>query len=60
MNFDLLLYQAQEGDRKAIEKICEMYNPLLIKNAIVEGIFDEDLYQELAITLLRCIRKFHM
>lgn len=24
-----------------------MYRPLLIKNALVEGIFDEDLYQEL-------------
>lgn len=60
MNFDLLLYQAQEGDRKAIEKICEMYNPLLIKNAIVEGIFDEDLYQELIKVLLFCIQRFQI
>ena len=60
MNFDLLLYQAQEGDRKAIEKICEKYNPLLKKNAIVEGIFDEDLYQELIKVLLFCIQRFQI
>ena len=46
------------GDEDAILEIFEMYRPLLIKNALVEGIFDEDLYQELTAELLKCIRYF--
>ena len=42
----------------AILEIFEMYRPLLIKNALVDGIFDEDLYQELTAELLKCIRYF--
>lgn len=60
MNFDLLLYQAQEGSKEAIAEIYEMYNPLLIKNAIVDGIFDEDLYQELVKVLLFCVQRFQI
>ena len=33
---------------------------LLIKNAIVNGRFDEDLYQELVSTLLQCIQRFQI
>lgn len=56
MNFKELLYRARQGDEDAILEIFEMYRPLLIKNALVEGIFDEDLYQELTAELLKCIR----
>ena len=38
----------------------EIYKPLLIKNAIVNGRFDEDLYQELVSTLLQCIQRFQI
>lgn len=31
---------------------------LLIKKVIIGGSYDEDLYQELGITLLKCIRLF--
>ena len=55
MNFKELLYRARQGDKDAILEIFEMYRPLLIKNALVEGIFDEDLYQELTAELLKCI-----
>ena len=34
-----------------------MYRPLLIKNAMEQNVFEEDLYQELSATLLSCIRK---
>lgn len=40
------------------EEILEMYRPLLIKESIQQGVFDEDLYQELVIVLVRCIRTF--
>ena len=59
MSFDKLLILAKEGDADAVLEILEMYKPLLIKNAIVNGRFDEDLYQELVSTLIQCIHRFH-
>lgn len=58
MQFSDLLYQANKGDKGAVEQIIEMYRPLLIKNALIEGVFDEDLYQELVIETLKCIQRF--
>lgn len=58
MNFELLLRQAQKGDKEAQEEIFQMYRPLLIKNSMDNNVFDEDLYQELSATLMNCIRKF--
>lgn len=60
MNFRSLLLQAKAGEEKAFIKLMEMYKPLLVKNAIYNGRFDEDLYQELCITLLKCIKIFHI
>ena len=60
MNFERLLLQAQEGNADAVLEILEIYKPLLIKNAIVNGRFDEDLYQELVSTLLQCIQRFQI
>ena len=57
MNFERLLLKAKEGNADAVLKILEIYKPLLIKNAIVNGRFDEDLYQELVSTLLQCKRQ---
>ena len=58
MSFERLLLQAKEGNADAVLEILEIYKPLLIKNAIVNGRFDEDLYQELTAELLKCIRYF--
>ena len=58
MNFEDLLRRAKEGEAEANRQIHRMYRPLLIKNAIELGIFDEDLYQELCAALLQCIRMF--
>ena len=60
MNFERLLLKAKEGNADAVLKILEIYKPLLIKNAIVKGRFDEDLYQELVSTLLQCIQRFQI
>lgn len=46
------------GDQESIMEIFEMYRPLLVRNALVDGFFDEDLYQELIVEILRCIRFF--
>lgn len=58
MSFDELLYRAKAGDMEAKTEIFAMYRPMLIKNALVNGRFDEDLYQELAVELMKCIRYF--
>lgn len=58
MTFKELLIQARAGDQSAVENLLIMYQPLLLKESIVDGVLDEDLYQELCITFLHCIRKF--
>ena len=60
MNFEVILLQAKQGNTQAILEIVEMYKPLIIRNAIVEGFFDEDLYQELIRVLLSCIKRFEL
>ncbi|CUX25012.1 helix-turn-helix domain-containing protein [Clostridium sp. C105KSO13] len=58
MNFEEILYRAQQGDETAINQIVEMYRPLLIKSALVNGRFDEDLFQELVVETLKCIQYY--
>ena len=60
MNFKDLLLRAKDGDQKAKEEIFLMYRPLLFKESCVNGIFDEDLFQELSATLIHCIRMFKL
>ena len=60
MSFEVILQQAKEGNAQAILEIVEIYKPLLIRNAIVEGFFDEDLYQELIRVVLSCIKRFEL
>lgn len=60
MNFDEMLIAAKAGNKQAITSILDMYQPLLIKESIVGGSYDEDLYQELCITLLKCINQFRI
>lgn len=58
MNFTEILLRAKACNEDAIHTILDMYKPLLLKESIVNGVFDEDLYQELSITLLHCINHF--
>lgn len=60
MNFKETLLKAKSGNKDAVEKLLEMYKPLLFKEAIVDGIFDEDLYQELCIRFIYCIERFNV
>ena len=47
MEFKEMLIRAKRGEKNAQEKLLEMYRPLLMRDSIIEGVFDEDLYQEL-------------
>ena len=58
MSFDELLFRAKAGYMDAKVEIFAMYRPLVIKYSLVNRIFDEDLYQELAVELMKCIRYF--
>ena len=58
MKFEELLICAKPGDDNARQKLLEMYRPMLVKASIINGSFDEDLYQELCVVLVRSIAKF--
>ena len=58
MNFECLLLSAKAGNEDAITTILQMDRPLLLKYAIIDGVLDEDLYQELSIILLKAIKLF--
>lgn len=58
MNFKELLLQAKFGDRTATTELLMLYQPLLLNESIIDGILDEDLYQELCIVFMRCIDRF--
>ena len=54
------LIRAKLGDETAKLEILEKYKPMLIKNSILNGRFNEDLYQELCLVLMKCINQFIM
>ena len=56
MTFEQMLRRAKAGDHEAITSILLMYRPLLLKYAVI----NEDLYQELCITLMRAIDLFRI
>ena len=60
MNFRELLLRAQADDQQAKEKLLSLYQPLLMKESVINGAFDEDVYQELCITLLTCIQRIQI
>ena len=60
MNFECLLLSAKAGNEDAITAILQMYRPLLLKYAIIDGVLDEDLYQELSIILQKAISLFRI
>ena len=60
MNFQELITHAKNNDDNALKEITTMYKPLLVKESIINGVFDEDLYQELWLILLMCVRKIRI
>lgn len=58
MNFRDILIRAKLGDETAKLILLEQYKPMLIKGSILNGRFDEDLYQEQCLVLLKCINRF--
>ena len=60
MNFRDLMLAAKNNDNIAFETILNMYEPLIMKESILNGLFDEDLYQEQRMVLQKCIEHFEL
>ena len=58
MNIKDLLILAKLGDSSAMEALLETYRPLILKASIIDGEFDEDLFQELQIVFMHCVQVF--
>lgn len=56
--FKNTLLLAQQGNEKAMEKLLNRYDPLLKKGSIIQGHFDEDLYQSLILEFVRAVSAF--
>ena len=46
------------GSTSAFEELFARYKNLLRKYSVVNGVFDEDLYQEQCVLFVRCIEIF--
>lgn len=58
MNFQEILLKAKQEDEAAKLMLLERYKPMLVKGSILNGRFDEDLYQEQCLVLMKCINRF--
>ena len=59
MTFHDILIRAKAGDHTAIIYLLDLYQPLLLRSSYINGILDEDLFQEQCLTLMKCIEKFN-
>lgn len=58
MNFKELLLSAKNGDAEAMEKLIEMYKPLITRYSFFNDTFDEDLHQEQLLKFVHCVNSF--
>lgn len=56
--FRSVLEKAVSGSHEALEKIFELYDPLISKHSWIDGNFDEDLKQYILIHIALNISKF--
>lgn len=55
-DFRNLLIKAKQGDDTSFNELLVLYKPLLLRESVVDGVYDEDLYQENCIIFFKCIR----
>lgn len=58
MRFQDILLRAKLGDKTAKVMLLEQYKPMLIEGFIINGHFDEALYQEQCSVLMKCIKLY--
>lgn len=60
MTFIELLLAAKEGNASAFEILFDRYKNLLRKYSVINGVFDDDLYQEQCMIFVHCIEIFEV
>ena len=58
MNFKDLLLAAKSGDCEAMERLLDMYKPLITRYSFFNDVFDEDLHQEQLLKFVHCVKLF--
>jgi len=61
MNYDSfseLLRRAVAGETQAVDEILRLYMPLINRNSVVDGVFDEDCRQYILLRAAGQIGKF--
>lgn len=59
-SFRELLVRAQAGDKAAMERLLLLYDRMIRSASRVNGVFDEDLYQFLLLSVIQKIRLFRV
>lgn len=60
MTFIELLLAAKEGSASTFEILFGRYKNLLRKYSVINGVFDDDLYQEQCMIFVHCIEIFEV
>ena len=60
MTFIELLLASKGGSKSAFEELFGRYKNLLRKYSVINGIFDDDLYQEQCMVFVHCIEIFEV
>ena len=57
-SFSDLLRRAVDGEAEAVDEILRFYMPLINRNSVVDGVFDEDCRQYIMMRVAEQIGKF--
>jgi len=57
-SFSELLHRAVDGETEAVDEILRLYMPLINRNSMVDGVFDEDCRQYIMLRAAGQIGKF--
>lgn len=60
MTFIELLLAVKDGNASAFEILFSRYKNLLRKYSVINGVFDDDLYQEQCMIFVHCIEIFEV
>lgn len=55
-----LIFEAKNKNKNALDQIIKYFKPLLLKNSVVDGHFNNDCYQDLVVQLIKCVYTFEL
>lgn len=60
MDFENLLLSSKAGNQCALEQLFFKFRPYLVKKSVLNGTFEEELFQMQSETFLRCVKGFRV